>query len=55
MGHDGGAVTNYRLYFLNHEDRITDAADLDCDSDEQAIAEAQGYIAGYKVEVCGIM
>jgi len=51
MGHDGGAVTNYRLYFLNHEDRIIDAADLDCDSDEQAIAEVQGYTAGYKIEV----
>jgi hypothetical protein len=44
-------VTYYRLYFLNHDDRIVDAADLDCDSDEQAIAEVQGYVAGYKVEV----
>jgi hypothetical protein len=51
MGHDGGAMTDYRLYFLNREDRIIDAADLDCDSDEQAIAEAQGYTAGYKIEV----
>jgi hypothetical protein len=44
-------VTNYRLYFLNHDDRIVDAADLDCNSDEQAIAEAQGYVIGYKIEV----
>jgi hypothetical protein len=44
-------MTDYRLYFLNREDRIIDAADLDCDSDEQAIAEAQGYTAGYKIEV----
>jgi hypothetical protein len=44
-------VTYYRLYFFNHLDRTTDAAELDCDSDEQAIAEAQGYATGRKIEV----
>ena len=41
----------YRLYFLDHEDRITNAVELDCDPDEEAIAAAQGHAAGCKIEV----
>ena len=41
----------YRLYFLDHEDRITEAVDFDCDSDEEAIAVARGRAGGRKIEI----
>jgi hypothetical protein len=44
-------VVYYRVYFLDHKDRITDAVELDCDTDEEAIAAAEGHATGRKIEV----
>jgi hypothetical protein len=44
-------VAYYRLYFLDHEDRIADAAELDCDTDEQAVAEGQDHAAGRRFDI----
>jgi hypothetical protein len=33
----------YRLYCLSQENRIIDTAEVDCDTDEQAIATAQDF------------
>jgi hypothetical protein len=32
----------YRLFFLNHENETTGTATVQCETDEQAIAEARG-------------
>lgn len=48
---DGGGMAYYRLYFLDHSDRIADAADIDCVTDERAIAAARGQATGHKIEV----
>lgn len=42
---------HYRLYFLNIENRIANAADLGCDTDGQAIIAAQANADGRTVEI----
>ena len=44
-------MAHHRLYFLDHGDRIADAADIDCVTDERAIAAARGQATGHKIEV----
>jgi hypothetical protein len=41
----------WRLYFLNHENRITTTADIECDTDEQAVAAARKAADGYRIEI----
>jgi hypothetical protein len=40
-----------RLYFLNHENRITNTADIECDTDEQAVAAARKATDGCRIEI----
>ena len=47
----GYAAMHYRFYFLNQANRITDAVDLDCDTDEQAVATGREQAAGRRIEI----
>jgi hypothetical protein len=40
-----------RLYFLNHENRITNDRDVECDTDEQAVAAARNIADGCRIEI----
>jgi len=47
-------VPLYRLFFLNPEAGNTDIAEIQCDSDEKAIAEARRRADGGRVVIwCG--
>jgi hypothetical protein len=41
-------VELYRLFFLNRENETTSTAKFQCDTDEQAIAEARARARGRK-------
>ena len=45
------AVTHYRFYFLDTKRKITDTADVACDTDEQAFAAARDQVYGGKIEI----
>jgi hypothetical protein len=45
------AVTHYRFYFLNDENEITNAVDVECDTDEQAVAAARSRANGGNIEI----
>lgn len=36
-------MAHYKLYFLDHADHIRKAIDLECDTDEQAIAAVEDH------------
>jgi hypothetical protein len=42
---------HYRLYFLDHDNKIADAVDVDCETDEQAIAAAREKTNGRRIEI----
>jgi hypothetical protein len=44
-------VAHYRLYFLDAANNITHAVDVDCDTDEQALAAAQDQAQNGKIEI----
>ena len=44
-------VVHYRLYFLNAVNHITHAVDVDCDTDDQALAAAQEQAHSGKIEI----
>jgi hypothetical protein len=41
----------YRLYFFDHDNRMTDAVCLYCNTDEKAIAAARAQGDSHKIEV----
>jgi len=44
-------VAYYRLYFLSADGRMSDVVELHCDSDEDALAEAEGRRDGRAMEL----
>jgi hypothetical protein len=44
-------VTYYRLYFLDNARHIRQAVELQCDTDEEAIAEAKAKADGRELEL----
>jgi hypothetical protein len=44
-------VTDYRFYFLGPKRKITDTADVACDTDEQAFAAARDQAYGGTIEI----
>lgn len=40
-----------RLYFFDHENRITNTIDIECDTDDQAVAAARMKADGCRVEI----
>jgi hypothetical protein len=42
---------HYRLYFLDNENAIADAADAECAIDEQAVVAAQEKTDGRRIEI----
>jgi hypothetical protein len=47
----GTAVTHYHFYFLDAKRKVTDTADVTCDTDEQALAAAREQAYGGKIEI----
>ena len=45
------AVELCRLFFLNHDHEVTGTTEIQCDSDEQAIAEARSRADGRRFVV----
>ena len=44
-------VASYRVYFLNGQGRIVRAAELNCDTDEEATEQAKALASGQAVEL----
>ena len=44
-------MTDYRLYFLDGQGRITRAVDVDCGGDAQALEKAEGLTKGQPGEL----
>ena len=44
-------MTHYRLYFLSAANEITDAVDVDCETEAQAFAAAWDLADGGKIEI----
>jgi hypothetical protein len=45
------AMTHYCLYFLDNENSIADPVDVECDTDEQAVAAAREKAEGRRIEI----
>jgi hypothetical protein len=44
-------MSGYRLYFLDDNGRIRDAAEFECDSDDEALAQADARCDGRAMEL----
>ena len=44
-------MAGYRLYFLDDNDRIRDAAEFECDGDAEALIQAQSRSDGRAMEL----
>ena len=44
-------MTHYHFYFLDAKRKVTDTADVACDTDEQAFAAAREQAYGGKIEI----
>lgn len=44
-------MAHYRLYVLDREDHIRHAFDLECEDDEQAVAQTEARRAGQTLEL----
>jgi hypothetical protein len=44
-------MAGYRLYFMDKQDHITEAVELECEDDSHAIRHAEPYLDGREVEL----
>jgi hypothetical protein len=44
-------MTDYRVYILGDDDRITRRVDLDCAADDAAIEYAKQHVDGHDIEL----
>jgi hypothetical protein len=44
-------MAGYRLYFMDKQDHITEAVELECEDDSHAIRQAEPYLDGREVEL----
>ena len=47
----GVTMAGYRLYFLDDNGRIRDAAEFECDGDDTALAQAETHHDGRAMEL----